>query len=177
MRIARTGPFDRALHRTLAASCAAMLVLMVCFTCYTVVMRGVFDDPPFWGDTLTLFANVWLVLLAFPLSVRERSSIAMQAIHRLLPRRAVAILDLIWNTLFAAAGLMLLVYGYQVTTRIPGAYWELGNLPKSVPTMILPITGLLTIIAAYMVLREDISALRRDRDAVSTPDESRKSVP
>ena len=133
---------------------------MVCFTVYTVVMRGVFNDPPFWGDTLTLFANIWFVLLAFPLSVRERSSIAMQVIHRFLPGRVVRILDLIWNLLFAAAGMLLLVYGYQVASRIPGAYWELGNLPKSVPMMILPVTGLLTLLSAAMVILEDVAAIR-----------------
>lgn len=133
---------------------------MVCFTVYTVVMRGVFNDPPFWGDTLTLFANIWFVLLAFPLSVRERSSIAMQVIHRFLPDRVVRILDLIWNLLFAAAGMLLLVYGYQVASRIPGAYWELGNLPKSVPMMILPVTGLLTLLSAAMVILEDVAAIR-----------------
>ncbi|MGE0310784.1 MAG: TRAP transporter small permease [Lautropia sp.] len=154
------GP-DRLLRRGLAGLCALMLVLMVAFTAYTVVMRGVFDDPPFWGDTLTLFANIWFVLLAFPLSVRERSSIAMQVIHRFLSPRAIRLLDLLWNLLFAAVGLLMLVYGYELVGRIPGAYWELGNLPKRVPMMIVPITGLLLTAMAAIVILEDVAALRR----------------
>ncbi|MEO6271375.1 MAG: TRAP transporter small permease subunit [Lautropia sp.] len=155
---------DSLLRRVLAGLCGLMLLLMVALTCYTVVMRGVFNDPPFWGDTLTLFANIWFVMLAFPLSIRERSSIAMQAIHRYLPAQAVALLELVWNLLFGAVGLLLLVYGYQVADRIPGAYWELDNLPKSVPMMILPITGLLTLIAVALVVREDVETIRRAGD-------------
>jgi len=159
---------DLALHRALAGVCGLMLVLMVAFTGYTVVMRGVFDDPPFWGDTLTLFANIWFVMLAFPITIRERSSIAMTAIYRFLPGRAVRILTMFWDLLFLLIGLLLLVYGYQVASRIPGAYWELDNLPKSVPLMILPITGLLAAIAALLVLREDFAALRgRGRRSVT----------
>lgn len=153
-------PIDMIMRRVLPALCSLLLVLMVGFTVYTVVMRGVFDDPPFWGDTLTMFSNIWLVLLAFPITLWERSSIAMNAIDQLLSQRAVRVLSLFWNVLFVLMGLLLLVYGYQVASRIPGAYWELGNLPKSVPMMILPVTGLLATAAALLVVREDWRVLR-----------------
>ena len=160
---------DTLLRRVLAGVCSLMLLLMVALTCYTVIMRGVFNDPPFWGDTLTLFANIWFVMLAFPLSIRERSSIAMQAIHRYLPPRVVSALDLLWNLLFGGVGLLLLVYGYRVAARIPGTYWELDNLPKSVPMMILPVTGLLTLVAVALVIREDWASIRRGGDHHEAP--------
>ena len=48
-----------------------MLGAMVAFTLYTVFMRSVMNDPPFSGDTLTVVANVWLVMLAFALSLDD----------------------------------------------------------------------------------------------------------
>ena len=135
-------PRSTASARVLARVCGLMLLLMVVFTCYTVVMRTVFQDPPFWGDTMALFANVWLVMLAFALSIRERSSISMQMLYNYLPDRAVAALELLWTILFIAVGVFIAIYGYQVASRIPGVYWELDSLPKSVPMIILPVSGL-----------------------------------
>lgn len=153
---------DSAVRRGLAGLCALMLAGMVALTCYTVVMRTVFLDPPFWGDTVTLFANVWLVMLAFALSLRERESIAMRMAYNYLPGRVVFWLEILWTVLFIVAGAMIAWYGWQVASRIPGMYWELGNLPKSVPMIVLPISGVLVVAASVLVLVEDL----RDPEAV-----------
>jgi TRAP-type C4-dicarboxylate transport system permease small subunit len=147
---------DGFLREGLARVCSVLLLLMVVFTCYTVVMRTVFQDPPFWGDTMALFANVWLVMLAFALSIRERSSISMQMLYNYLPEGTVAALELLWTVLFIAVGAFMAIYGYQVASRIPGTYWELDNLPKSVPMIILPVSGVLVGLAALFVLIEDL---------------------
>ena len=147
---------DRILRRAITTLCMMLLVLMVLFSCYTVVMRSIFDDPPFWGDTVTMVANVWLVLLALALSIRERQSIAMQMIYDYIPQRAVLSLEILWNVLFSLLALLLIVNGYQVAERIPGAYWELGNLPKGYLLAILPISGILALLAAVRVLAGDI---------------------
>ena len=152
---------DFLLGRVITRACVAMLAAMVTFTLYTVFMRTVMNDPPFWGDTLTLIANIWLVMLSFALSVRSRESIAMQMIYDYVPARVAGALETLWNLLFVALGLMMIVYGYMVAARIPGAYWELGNAPKSWLMMILPVSGVLVVLAALRVLAEDLSALRR----------------
>ena len=151
------GPFraiDWVLRTMLPALCGALLILMVGFTIYTVVLRTVFLAPPFWGDTLTLFANIWLVLLAFALAVREREAIAMTAIDMLLPAAVARFLQRLWIVLFGAVGLLMLVYGGQVASRILGSYWELGNMPKSYPMMILPVSGALVLVATALALAD-----------------------
>ncbi|MEZ5649681.1 MAG: TRAP transporter small permease subunit [Burkholderiaceae bacterium] len=147
---------DIILRRLLPALCATMLALMVVFVAYTVVMRTVFLAPPFWGDTLTTFANVWMVMLGFALAVRERSNIAMEAVHQFLSPRARRLLWQLWTALFGIVGLLMLWPGYQAASRILGAYWELGNMPKSVPMMILPIAGALVILGAVLALVEAV---------------------
>jgi TRAP-type C4-dicarboxylate transport system permease small subunit len=151
---------DRLLRRTLLWLCMVLLAAMVLFTAYTVVMRTVFLDPPFWGDTVSLFANTWLVMLAFALSIRERDSIAMQMIYDYLPRGLVRALEMIWLLLFLGVGVLLAVWGAELVSRVPGAYWELGNLPKSVPMLILPISGVLVALASLYVLIEDLTGRR-----------------
>ncbi len=152
---------DFLLGKAITWTCIAMLGAMVAFTLYTVFMRSVMNDPPFWGDTLTLVANVWLVMLAFALSIRERESIAMQMIYDYVPARVAGALETLWNLLFVAVGVMIVIYGYEVAERIPGSYWELGNLPKRWLVMILPVSGALVAAAALRVLAEDFRALRR----------------
>jgi TRAP-type C4-dicarboxylate transport system permease small subunit len=152
---------DFLLGKCITWTCVLMLVLMVIFTLYTVFMRSVMSNPPFWGDTLTLVANVWLVMLSFALSIRERESIAMQMLYDYVPARVAGMLETLWNVLFVVIGIIMIVYGYQVADRIPGAYWELGNLEKSWLMMILPVSGVLVVIAALRVLAEDYQALRR----------------
>lgn len=152
---------DFILGRAITWACVVLLGATVAFTLYTIFMRNVMNDPPFWGDTLTLIANVWLVMLAFALSIRERESMAMQMIYDYVPARVAGLLETLWNLLFVAVGLMMIVYGYQVAERIPGTYWELGNAPKSWLMMILPVSGVLVVIAALRVLAEDLNALRR----------------
>jgi TRAP-type C4-dicarboxylate transport system permease small subunit len=152
---------DFLLGKAITWACVAMLAAMVAFTLYTVFMRAVMNDPPFWGDTLTLIANIWLVMLSFALAIRERESIAMQMLYDYVPARVAGMLETLWNLLFVAVGLMMVVYGYMVADRIPGMYWELGNMPKSWLMMILPASGVLVILAALRVLVEDLRALRR----------------
>jgi len=151
---------DFLLGKAITGACVAMLAAMVAFTLYTVFMRAVMNDPPFWGDTLTLIANIWLVMLSFALAIRERESIAMQMIYDYVPARVAGALETLWNLLFVALGLMMIVYGYMVADRIPGTYWELGNAPKSWLMMILPLSGVLVVLAALRVLAEDFKALR-----------------
>ena len=67
-------------------------------------------------------------------------------------------LELLWASLFLATGIFITFYGFQVASRIPGAYWELGNLPKAVPMAILPLSGALVTLAALFVLVEDLRA-------------------
>lgn len=151
---------DWLLRQASMGVCVVLLCATVVFTFYTVVMRSVFSDPPFWGDTVTLMANVWLMFVALASSIRERESIAMQMIYDYMPARWTVACDMLWNVLFAVVGLMMLVFGWQAAERIPGTYWELGNLPKSYLMAVLPISGVLVVLASVRVILEDLQRWR-----------------
>lgn len=148
---------DLLLRRGLTVFCSLMLILMVVLAVYVVVMRVAFSAPPFWGDTVTMFANVWFVMLAFALSIRERGTISMQVVYNYLPPGLVRAIDCLWTLLLGAIGAILLVNGYLAARDVPGAYWELGNLPKSASMMVLPISGLMVLLACIVVLVEDLT--------------------
>ena len=52
---------DRFIHRMLEAMCSLLLAAMVGFTLYNVTMRYVFNNPPVWGDLLTVLSNICLL--------------------------------------------------------------------------------------------------------------------
>jgi TRAP-type C4-dicarboxylate transport system permease small subunit len=151
---------ERLIRLAITGLTGVLLVLMVVFTLYTVVMRYVFHDAPFWGDTVAMFANIWLVLLAYSLAVRDREEIASQGLYVFLPLTLVALLRRIWQLLSLAMGLFLAWFGLDAALSVPGRYWELGGLPKMVPMLIMPLAGLLIALAASLNVLEDVSRQR-----------------
>lgn len=145
---------DAALRSAITWFCSSLLVLMVVFTVYTVVMRYVFHDPPFWGDTIALLCNTGLVFTAYALAVREREDIASEALHSYLPTWAVTMLTYMWEIVTIAFGIFLAWFGWEAASTVPGQFWELGGLPKSLPMMVLPLSGLLVAMAGVAVICE-----------------------
>jgi len=133
-----------------------LLVLMVAFTVYTVIMRYIFKDPPFWGDTVALFCNIWLVLIAYALAVREREDIASEGIYVYLPARVVHVLRFSWQVLTFLFAAYLIWYGFDAARNVPGQFWELGGLPKKVPMMALPLCGTLVALLTASNIAEDL---------------------
>ena len=152
---------DRWLRKLLTAFCALALFSMVAFTVYTVFMRYVFENPPVWGDLMTLFSNIWLVFIALSLTVREKEHIALNLLYSRLPPFWGFAVQQLWTAIICLLGLVILIYGWEVAWTNPGKYWEMGYLPKKYPMLILPLTGGLVFIGALIAIIEDIVIYRR----------------
>lgn len=143
--------------------CSILMILMVVFTVYTVVMRYVFNNAPFWGDTLSVFCNIWVTMLGYCLAVRDREDIALRGFYKLLPPKAGFMLDMAWNAMVLLFGLYLVWFGWEASQNVPGMFWELGGLPKMYPMLVMPIAGILVAMAASMVMLEDALILMGKR--------------
>ena len=163
---------DRAVRRAIMWVSCTLLVLMVAFTVYTVVMRYVFKDPPFWGDTVSLFCNIWLVLIAYSLAVRDREDIASEGIYIYLPSRLVTFLRFAWQVMTFAFALFLVWFGLDAAQNVPGQFWELGGLPKKVPMLALPLCGALLALLTASNIAEDVFGWR-STSASGEPADSR----
>ena len=147
---------DRIVRLSIMWVSCTLLVLMVAFTIYTVVMRYVFKDPPFWGDTVSLFCNIWLVLIAYALAVRDREDIATEGVYAYLSPRVVEAFRFSWQILTLAFGVFLIWFGLDAALNVPGQFWELGGLPKMFPMLALPLCGVLVSFATGMNVAEDV---------------------
>ncbi len=166
---------DQAVRRALAGFCMLMLLVMVVFTVYTVVMRYLFEDPPVWGDLITVLSNIWLVFIALALTVREKHHIALNLIYGRLPPPLGFAVQQFWTAIICVLGVIILIYGIEVYSKMGGKYWEMwyfawedGGLmfkpnyvPKKYAMVILPITGSLICLGALVAILEDWARHRK----------------
>ena len=116
---------DRAVKTTLTAFCAILLLMMVAFTVYSVVMRYVFENPPVWGDLLTVLSNIWLVFFALALTVRDKDHIALDLVYSWLPGKAAFYIQQFWSLVIFGLGLIMIIYGIEAVSTMGGKYWEM----------------------------------------------------
>jgi len=147
---------DRIIERTTEHLCNLVLVALTLIVLYAIVMRYVFLDPPFWSDVLSTLSNVAMVMLGLSATIRRRDHIAMQALYEKISPIFALVLDGLWNVLVLVFGVLLTVYGVEAVIKVPGFYWELGMLPEKVPMAIVPLSGLLVVIASVGVLIQDV---------------------
>lgn len=172
--LAVAGFVDRAIRKALTGFCALLLFLMVAFTIYSVVMRYVFEDPPVWGDLLTVLSNIWLVFFALALTVRDKDHIALDLIYTWLPLKAAFAVQQLWSLVIFGLGLVMVIYGLEVVETMGGKYWEMwyfawqdggfvfkpNYMPKKYAVTIVPISGVLVNLAAVASIIEDSLRLR-----------------
>ncbi len=165
---------DRAVKKTLTAFCAVLLLMMVMFTVYSVVMRYVFENPPVWGDLLTVLSNIWLVFFALALTVRDKDHIALDLIYSWLPLKVAFCVQQFWSFVICGLGVIMIIYGIEAVTTMGGKYWEMwyfawedggfvfkpNYMPKKYAISIVPISGFLVCVAAVASILEDCVKLQ-----------------
>lgn len=165
---------DIMVKKVLTAFCAIFLLLMVVFAVYNVVMRYVFEDPPVWGDLLTVLSNIWLVFLALALTVRDKDHIALDLIYSWLPIKVAFLIQQFWTVVIFCLGIVMIVYGIEAVSTMGGKYWEMWHfawengqfvfkpnyMPKKYAIAIVPISGFLVCVAAIASIIEDSIKMR-----------------
>ena len=155
---------DRFTHRVLEAMCSLFLASMVGFTLYNVIMRYVFNNPPVWGDLLTVLSNIWLMFIALSLTARDNEHIALNLIYEKLPDRLSLYIRQFWKLMIMAIGIVLMIYGVELVEGMRGKYWEMwyfeisfqgiefkeNYMQKKYAVAILPLAGFLTTIGAVI---------------------------
>ena len=165
---------DSLFQKILTVFCALLLLMMVAFTVYSVVMRYVFEDPPVWGDLLSVLSNIWLVFFALALTVRDKDHIALDLIYSFLPLKATFAIRQLWTLIICGLGVVMIVYGMQAVATMGGKYWEMwyfawedgefvfkpNYMPKKYAIFIVPISGVLVCFASLASIVEDTFRLR-----------------
>ncbi len=198
---------DRAIAWLSRQITSAFLLLIVLMVLYSVLLRYVFDAPPFWTDRIGVFANMAMVLIGLSITVRNRELIAMQGLYEKISKNFALGLETMWNVVILIFALMFTWYGADAAANMPGQYWDFqefcidlsfgdeeapgpllaaikfaesvigamvrpfcvdGAVPQRYLAMLMPISGVLIVLASLAVLIEDIRKISAGRKRVYT---------
>jgi len=137
-------------------------------------MRYVFENPPVWGDLLTVLSNIWLVFIALALTVRDRDHIALDLIYSWLPVKSAFLVQQFWTLVIFCLGIVMIIYGIEAVNSMGGKYWEMWHfewedgwfafkpnyMPKKYAIAIVPISGFLVCVGAVASIIEDSIKLK-----------------
>ena len=139
-------------------------------------MRYVFEDPPVWGDLLTVLSNIWLVFFALALTVQGQGPHRADLIYSWLPLKPLGIRHpaILVGSSSSALGLVMIIYGMEAVATMGGKYWEMWHfawengqivfkpnyMPKKYAIAIVPISGFLVCLAAIASIIEDSLKMR-----------------
>jgi len=137
----------------------ALLLLIVLVVLYSVLLRYVFDAPPFWSDRIGVFANMAMVLFGLGITVRNRELIAMQGLYEKISKPFALALETLWNAVILGFALLFTWYGADAAVNMPGQYWDFLEFCTDVSSGDAQAPGLL--LAAIKFVESGIGALVR----------------
>jgi len=123
-------------------SCAC-IVAMTAIISYQVIARYFFNNSPAWSERLSLVLLAYLVFFGAATGVHERFHIRIDAIRDAVPERFRKVFDVTAYLAVAAAGLIMLVAGWQLTTTLWAFDIPSLGLPRGLALLPLPIAGAL----------------------------------
>ena len=120
---------------------AACIVAMTAIITYQVVARYVFNDSPAWSERLSLVLLAYLVFFGAAVGVREKFHIRIEVLRNAVPEHLGKLFEITAHAAVAAAGLVMLIAGYQLTTSL----WEFAvpslGIPRGLALLPLPVAG------------------------------------
>ena len=204
---------DKSVSWITAQLTAIFLIAIVLVVLYSVLLRYVFDAPPFWSDRIGVFANMAMVLFGLSLTVRDRELIAMQGLYEQVSKIFAVTLEALWNVVILVFALMFTWYGAEAAANMPGQYWDFqdfcidlgeagdeapgflltlvkyveaavgaavqpfcvdGAVPQRYLAILMPVSGVLIVIASLAVLIEDVKKIAALRKGDSAPADSKE---
>jgi len=112
-----------------------------------IVLRYGFDTSFLWGEELSLFAFTWCIYLGAAICVRRRTHFAFDFLAGLLSGRAAAVQRLLVDLITIGIAAVLIVDGWSYAQLSIQRLSPALGISLFVPTIIIPVSGALMILA------------------------------
>jgi TRAP-type transport system small permease protein len=149
---------DRLLSRIelgLAPVLAVLLAFITAGVFLQVVLRYVFSTSFLWAEELSLFAFIWCIYLGAAICVWRRSHFAFDFLAGLLTDRAAGLQRLLVDLVILGVAAVMLVEGWTYAQFSIQRLSPALGITLLVPTVIIPISGALMILAAARDVARD----------------------
>jgi len=115
-----------------------------------VIARYIFNNPPSWTEELARYCQVWIIMLASSICIKNGSHLAVDYLSRTLSKKSNYIIELIISILTIMYLFIVIIFGiklmlvgvYQVSPAI--------QLKMSFVYAIFPIGGFLMFLEAVI---------------------------
>jgi TRAP-type C4-dicarboxylate transport system permease small subunit len=110
---------------------------------YSVVMRYVFQRPPFWSEELSRFIFIWIIMVGAVLVTREQSHIELSLFVNLLPKKWKVVLSIFTRFLMLAFCWVMVHQGFKIYPIVAEATSPAFGLSMGWLYLAIPVGGLL----------------------------------
>ena len=146
----------------LLAFCLAFITIGVFIV---VVMRYGFSTSFLWGEELSIFAFTWSVFLGAVVGVRRHIHLEFDFVGERLSGRWLGGQKLIIHLSILGVALLLLVEGWTFAELSVRRFSPALGISLFVPTLVIPLSGALMILAILRDLMRDARLILTGRSA------------
>lgn len=151
------------LTKTLEVICISLFVFITIIGLYQIITRYVFNSPSTISEELLTFAFTWMALLSASLVFGKREHMRMEFVANLFKGKAATTLSIISEVLVLIFSALVLVYGGIAITKLTTLQVTASlGVPMSFIYIIVPISGVLTVLFNIMNLSELIIKLKAE---------------
>lgn len=152
--------FTKKLQNVLKIILGIVLFSFVMIVFAQTVCR-IFKASIFWSEEASRFLFVWLILLGANVGILDGSSIRIDAVEHILPRKACLIVDIIM-AIIALVAMGVMLYGGVLYTQSIGAneFTPTMHLPRYIVTLCVPIGYAFNVWAQVLYIAEDVHKLK-----------------
>jgi TRAP-type C4-dicarboxylate transport system permease small subunit len=151
------------LERWLLPLLAALLALITAGVFVQVVLRYGFAKSFLWGEELALFAFIWCVYLGAAICTWRRSHFAFDLFAGRLSGRAAGAQQLAVDLCLLLVAAVMLVQGAAFAELSVQRLSPALGITLLVPTLAIPLSGGLMMLAALAALRRDLRLILTGR--------------
>ena len=144
--------FFNAIYEAYLTFCRILFVIMIVITGYTVLGRLVLKSSPAWGEELVLMCMVYMALVSAALAIKTNSHIRISLLDYVLPKKAIAWLDLLAYILMGLFSVFMIVGGGQYAMLMRNVRFTGLDMSSMWLYMSVPIAG----IAMLLIVIEKI---------------------
>jgi len=144
------------LERWLLPLLAGLLAFITAGVFVQVVLRYGFARSFLWGEETALFAFIWCVNLGAAICVWRRSHFAFDLFAERLSGRAAGVQRLIVDLCVLLVTGVMVVQGWSFAQLSLQRFSPALGITLLVPTLAIPVSGALMVLAALAALRHDL---------------------
>lgn len=155
-------PFYDHVDKTVLFVCKILLIADIVITAMAVAGRFVsFIPDPAWSEEVVLSCMAYMAVLSAALAIRSKSHIRMTAFDRYLPKKLLAVLDLISDSAVMILGFVMIFVGWEYARKLGsrGFYVSMPFLSRFWMYLPIPLAGAAMVIFEFETLYDQVKLL------------------